>query len=356
MPIGKVPKLCGDAWRLIAGDELRQELPHLWKEGNSSLNSAHPALDWRYVHLLYKYFGVGSEILAVSSRCLALLQPYGYGRWQTFLPSQSCVGSAIFSPDIGGDEILPLLASLASVLPGRTFMLSFRKQDSAIAQLSESRFGDPLSRTVYGITTAVDTTKDFEAFWQARSKSLRQSVRRRFRSVEKDGIQSELKVIDSGDAMPGAVADYSTLEMSGWKGRQGTALDGTSQQSRFYEDLLTTFAEAGQAVAYQLRFDGQVVASLLTIHGEGVLIPLKTAFDEGFSRYSPGRLLDYLFLQNVFADPNITIIENYTDSTEEDRRWCSSDRPIIDWDYYPLNIIRWPVEWRRKLRALLGQN
>ena len=356
MPIGDTPTPCGEEWRLIAGDELQEALPQLWREINAKFNGAHPALDWRYVRLLHRYFAVGTEVLAVGDCCLALLQPYGYGRWQTFLPSQSCVGSAIFSPDSDEDELLARLASLARILPGRTSMLSFRKQDAAISQLDESRVDGPFSKAVYGITTAVDATSDFETFWQARPKSLRQSVRRRFRNVEKAGMEWALRTIVSPDAMPDAVADYSKLEMSGWKGREGTALDGTGPQTRFYEELMTTFAEAGQAAVYQLLFDGVVVASLLTIQGKGVLIPLKTTFDEKFSSCSPGRLLDYLFLQDVFADTKVSIIENYTDSTEEDRRWCTSERPIIDWDYYPLNIIRWSVESRRKLRSLLGRN
>lgn len=351
MRFGELNLRHGEAWHLVSGPGLRDALPGAWRSGNGELNSAHPALDWRYICLLHKYFGEPTDVLASSEFGLALLRPYGYGRWTTFLPSQACVGSVLVAPGLDGPTVSDAFHSLSRSLPGLTTMLSLRKQDAAIAQLQSSHSGKTFSQSVYGVTTAVDATQPFDTFWQARPKSLRQSVRRRFRKVEKEQVRCHTRIFRCAGEMTRAIADHANLEQSGWKGRQGTALDGSNLQSQFYLELMTEFAAEGQAAAYQLLFDDDVKASLLTIQAGGTLIVLKTAYDDASSRFAPGRLLDYLFLQEVCNDPDITVVENYTDASEEDRRWCTSCRNIVEWDYFPFNIIRTMTEARRTIRS-----
>ena len=123
--------------------------------------------------------------------------------------------------------------------------------------------------------------------------------------MEKAGHHWHMRTVGDVDCMTSMIEMHAALESSGWKGREGTALDGSDAQSRFYIELLRTFAAEDQATVYQLLFD----------------------------------------------DRNVSIVENYTNASDEDRRWCTSAREIVDWDYFPLNIIRSLVETRRRLRA-----
>lgn len=353
---GNISERSESGWRLATGAELQDTLPHIWRQGNAELNESHPVLDWRFVCLMQRYFGTTADVLAHSDAGMALLQPYGYGRWTTFLPSQACVGSVLIAPAIDAQSLQDSMHALTRILPGMTTLLSLRKQDAVIAQLQTSHACSAFSRTVYGITTAVDTSETFDSFWQSRSKNLRQSVRRRFRNVEKAGRHSHMRTLGDSDSMESAIKTHAALESSGWKGREGTALGGNDAQSGFYTELLRTFAAEDQATAYQLLFDDDTVASLLTIQVSGIVIVLKTAYDEKFARYAPGRLLDYLFLRSVFDDPTVTVVENFTNASEEDQRWCTSSREIVDWDFFPLNIIQSLIEARRRFRARSADN
>jgi len=353
MKPGSKQKPNGAGWELVSGSELAAALPEVWGRANKVLNDEHPVLDRHFVSLLHKYFGDGSEVLAISDSCVALLQPCGLGRWATFLPSQACVGSVLLSRDIDSRASREIFRELSRALPGPATLLSFRKQDAVIAQLTDLQNSRSFSRSVFGLTTAVDTSQPFETFWQQRSKNLRQSVRRRFRKLEKDGIGWQRLKISRPEEMAAAVNAHAMLESSGWKGRTGTALDESSKQTDFYRDLMRTLAEENRSRAYQLLFDGEVSASLLAIQAAGILIVLKTAYHEPAATYAPGRLLDYLMLRDVCGDADISVIENYTVSSEEDRRWCSSCREIVDWDYYPLNIMRLAVQARRRIRTWL---
>jgi hypothetical protein len=353
MKPGSSKKPDSAGWELVSGPELSATLPEIWARANKALNDEHPALDRHFVSLLHKHFGDGSEVLAISDSCVALLQPCGLGRWASFLPSQACVGSVLLSRHVDSGASGKIFRALSRALPGPTTLLSFRKQDAVIAQLTDLQTSRSFSRSVFGLTTAVDTTQPFDTFWQQRSKNLRQSVRRRFRKLEKDGIGWQLLKISRSEEMAAAVNVHAVLESSGWKGRRGTALDESSKQTSFYKDLMRTLAEENRSRAYQLLFDNEVSASLLTIQAGGVLIVLKTAYHEPAATYAPGRLLDYLMLQDVCGDTDISIIENYTVSSEEDRRWCTSYREIVDRDYYPLNIMQFAIQAQRRIRTWL---
>ena len=343
-------------WRFIAGAEVQSAMAEIWSVYNKKLNDGHPSIDCRYLKLLYEYFGRGSELLAISDDAVALLQSDGLGRWSTFLPSQSCVGAALFSKSLASDDVSEICHSLSAALPGKTTLVSFRKQDSRIAQLQPRHIKESFITSTYGTTTDIDTSGSFEDYWQGRSKGLRQGMRRKIKRVEKDGLEFALSKCEQPGEMAAVLAEHAVLEMSGWKARSGTAISGTNQQSRFYEALMTTMSANGQAAAYQLILDNEVAASLLTIRKNETMIVLKIAYRESFSRFAPGRLLDYLMLQDVFGDSRTTVIENYTVSTMEDRRWCTGQRDIIDWDFFPSRVVREVVCASRRARNLLSRS
>lgn len=336
-------------WHLTFGSNVPALLDSIWDNYNRNYNDDHPALHSLLVHRLHKYFSSGSELVAVADDAIALLQPDGRGRWSTFLPSQSCSGPVILRPRLTPEHVQMLVRALCRELPGFTTLISFRLQDERLAQLHKGILGRTGTSTLYGRTTDVDTSGDFDAFWQVRSKSLRRSVRRRLELADSDGFTLEMRRIDEPHSMRGAIADYANLELSGWKRAAGTAVDGKNRQSEFYIDLLESFAERRRATVYQLLFNGKPAASLLSIFTGGIMIVLKTAYDEAKSRYSPGRLLDYMMLQDAFRRSDINLIENYTVSSQEDRKWCTGDREIFDCDVFSSRILRAIVKARRRI-------
>lgn len=158
-------------------------------------------------------------------------------------------------------------------------------------------------------------------------------IRKKMSALAERGIEVKLQILRERSDMATAIADHGRLEMAGWKGRAGTAIDPNNDQGHCYRDILENFSVEGVRV-YQLSFDKSVVASLLSVVQNGVQVILKTAYDEDFSRYSPGRLIDYLSIAESCKDSKIRMLENYTNSSGADRKWSTGTRRILDMEYY----------------------
>ncbi len=124
---------------------------------------------------------------------------------------------------------------------------------------------------------------------------------------------------DGSSGLDGWIQAFLALERQGWKGESGSALDCADATRNLFEHALAGAAQSGQLELLDIRLDGKPLAMLvnfLSTHGS---FSFKTAFDESYSRYSPGVLLQ---------------IENLALLEREGTNWCDScaaqDHPMID--------------------------
>lgn len=115
------------------------------------------------------------------------------------------------------------------------------------------------------------------------------------------------------------IDEFLALERKGWKGETGSALDCTDATREFFRSAMHGAAQSGQLERRDLRLDGQPITMLVNfLSGRGGF-GFKTAFDEEYSRYSPGVLLQ---------------IENLDCLNSESFGWvdsCASEgHPMID--------------------------
>tara|TARA_R110000796_G_scaffold205698_4_gene321716 strand:+ start:19580 stop:20797 length:1218 start_codon:yes stop_codon:yes gene_type:complete len=115
------------------------------------------------------------------------------------------------------------------------------------------------------------------------------------------------------------IDEFLQLERSGWKGHNGSALDSSGQTRAFFRDALLGAARAGQLERHDIRLEGSPLVMLVNFHSGRGSFSFKTAFDESFSRFSPGVLLQL---------ENLKILENpaidWMDSC------ASENHPMID--------------------------
>lgn len=95
-----------------------------------------------------------------------------------------------------------------------------------------------------------------------------------------------------GGSDPRAWIDrFLALEARGWKGKRGTALKAEPDQRAYFEEICTGAHAQGKLHCTELTLAGTPLAMLASFRaGEGVYT-FKIAFDEDYSRYSPGALL-----------------------------------------------------------------
>lgn len=309
-----------------------------------------PFLESAFLAPLLDVFGTGRERLALlgdpkAPRAAAIVTPAGSAQWTTFQPSQLPLG-AWLSP--AGEALEPLADGLLRALPLPALALGLTQLDSLFhpraADAARWRGQD------YIDTAWVDLAGDFDTYWEARGKNLRQNLRKQQKKLDTAGTVTRLECLTRPEEVAPALVDYGRLEASGWKGSEGTAIAPGHPQYEFYRAMLEAFARAGRARLYQYWFDDAVVAMDLCIESGGKIVILKTAYDEAHKAVSPSTLMRQLQFQQLFdaaaAGGPIRRIEFYGKVMEWHTRWTDEARPV-----YHATLYRW--SWVPALKRLL---
>ena len=275
---------------------------------------------------------------------LAILEVAGAGL-RLYRPEQAPMPMLVLRH--GDGQAAQRLRALAHALPWRRPLLNLLSQDPAFGGLTEADLARIGGRALpYGTTIHADLGAGFEAYWAARSKKLRDNIKRYRKRAEAEGHRIELRCHDAPQHMTADVADYGLIESSGWKGREGTALHPDNVQGRFYADVMLRYAQRGRARTYSLWFGDRKVAARLALAGPQSLVFLKTTYDEAYANFAAGRLLLHAVLEHVAGERSIARVEFYTKANQDMLEWASGQRDIIDVELYR-------AEWVGRLLGML---
>ena len=105
------------------------------------------------------------------------------------------------------------------------------------------------------------------------------------------------------------IDEFLGLEAAGWKGREGTALDAIESHGSFFR-AVTQAAHARERLSMSAFWlDGRMIAGRIAFRAAKGAYLFKIAYDETYSRYSPGTLLE---------------VESIANSCGEDADWVDS--------------------------------
>ena len=151
----------------------------------------------------------------------------------------------------------------------------------------------------------LDTTGPFTDYYGSLNRTFRKSRRHARNRAQADyGLEFEY-VSGAEAARPHLLETFLRIEASGWKGRGGTAIACDPELVAFYRSLCRRLARRGWLEWHLAKFGGTVVAADLAIRFGRTLVSWRIGYDENFSRYSPGSLLDKEVLVRAFADEGI---------------------------------------------------
>ncbi|MPZ38904.1 MAG: GNAT family N-acetyltransferase [Rhizobiales bacterium] len=139
---------------------------------------------------------------------------------------------------------------------------------------------------------------------QAMGTKKRKELRRQRKRLADTGNLTSTTTSDPVD-LTAALADFLSLEASGWKGRAGTAAQGHDAISRFVVDAVTALAAEGKASVAWLALDGRAIATIVTLRSGSAAWCWKIAYDEAFSRASPGVQLLLDVTEAMLSDASI---------------------------------------------------
>jgi hypothetical protein len=319
----------------------------------NALNAAGPAsplLEADFVIPLLQHFDGGSALLASCERdgriiAMAVVVQQRPGVWGTFQPAQQPLAMWLQLP---GEDAGQLRDSLLHSLPGSKLLLGVMQCDPALAPRPPD--GGRVQTLDYMDTARLTVSGTYDDYWAARGKNLRGNLKKQRSRLQREGIATRLEICMAPEQMAQAVADYGRLESNGWKGAEGTAVHAGNAQGRFYTDMLAAFCRRGAGSAVRYWFGGQLVAMDLCIERGGVLVVLKTAYDESVdAHFSPALLMRDESFRQLYSRPGLQVVEFYGKVLPWHRQWTDEVRTM-----YHINHYRWPLlrQLHRQLQAM----
>ena len=340
-------------WQFFPFRALSDPSLQYWHELNERHFAGHPGLDSQYMGLLLQHYGDGNELVAIASQdselfAGAIIKKVGWQVWTLFLPGQACLSPLVYDKESDGCHIV---SSLQQSIPGGCLLLRTPKLDPAFQAMTAPADNPRMDISEYGTTYSVSLSCEFDTYWSARSKRLRQKFRQIMRKLDSSGIEVSLSSVSDSKHITDGVRIHAEIESGGWKGQRGSAIGVKNRQGDFYRELFQSFADRKQALAFQLRFDGQPVASLMCISSGRMMITLKTSYREDFSDYSPGRLIDYLIFQDLLPSTDNDTMEMYTRASHSDLSWATDHRLMFDMNVYRYRWIKSLADVTKNLRS-----
>jgi hypothetical protein len=314
-----------------------------WDALNRSCRN-HILLDSGFVGQLLNHFGNNEVLFGINTDTaepgMGLFIKKGGGRWETFQPSQAPLGLILLAHS--GDDGSPL-SQIMRRLPGYALQCSILQQDPDYSRIILSPNGVHIERLDYIQTARITLSGTFEEYWKARGTNLRHNLARRRRRMHEKGYSLKLTEIRVPGEVADAVRDYGLLESKGWKGQQGTAVAPHNEQGRFYRAVLEHFCSRGEAVIYQLRLNDRLAATDFCLMRDGMIVVLKTTYDEELNEFSPAFLMREEILKRLFGEDGMRVVEFYGRVMEWHTKWSEEIRTL-----YHINCFR--HRWVTSLR------
>ena len=185
-------------------------------------------------------------------------------------------------------------------------------------------------------------------FEESVSPKKRKELRRQQRRLEEEG-EVAIERFDGTERLTHWIDDFLDLELRGWKGENGSALASDPRTARVFTEALTGAALRGRLQRLTLTFNGRPIAMLANFLTPPGAFSYKTTFDENYSRFSPGVLLQR---------ENLALLEN--DAIAWADSCAAENHPMIDHFWRERRVIaRYSIgiggTLRRKLFAALVQ-
>ena len=196
----------------------------------------------------------------------------------------------------------------------------------------------------------VDLTGSWEDYRaHMRSKWGSGSIERKERKMGRDH-RVEMRLAEPPRDFEEQIRRGFALESQGWKGARGTAILSNRETAGFYWDAARFFHDAGALRLSEILLDDELIAFDMSFLWDGVLLCVKTAYDERYATLSPGMVLRRALIHRCF-ELGLRAHDLGGDDTEWKRRFATSWHPQVTLSAYrprPVPVLHYV--YRRHLR------
>jgi hypothetical protein len=151
---------------------------------------------------------------------------------------------------------------------------------------------------------------DFDDWLSTSLDQKRRKELRRLRNRLSEQGDLEIKTLGKKDDPEPFISDFLTLEAGGWKGKSGTALASKPDIAAATHQALAALHKSGKLRFWFMMLDGKAIASLFAYVDGNQASLGKIAYDEAFSKYSPGTLLVLDATESFFREGDVIEIDS----------------------------------------------
>ncbi len=205
------------------------------------------------------------------------------------------------------DNLLEVLARPDAKLPGILVLPDLRLNGRFTQLIKAVAIGRDLPLTITNTfdRPMLESQEDGDAYLKTTiSKNHLRDMRRQFRLLGEEGRVS-YNVARQPEEIRRRMEEFLALEASGWKGRKRSAMVMDRFRAAFAREAITNLAEVDAVRIHTLDLDGRSIASMVVFIMAGEAYTWKTAYDERYARFSPGKLLLADLTDWHLDDPNI---------------------------------------------------
>lgn len=318
-------------------DELRRAAP-AWNDLWRRSAVARPTSRAKMIALWCECFApgraAGALVVEAAGEPLAAL-PLIVGRRLGLRVAQlpgnpwSPAGELLIDADTDGERARRALADgLRRIRPGWMWLdavpLNASHWQSLLRVLAEGRH--PLAARRQFRVAIVEVRTDWNAYFASRSRNHRRQVHKVARRAHNSGTISLVRHEQlSPEEVEPVLRTCFELEAAGWKGRRRSAVLCVPGAWDFHLRQARQLAAWGELRIAILNFDARPIAFEYGWEAKGVRAVLKVGFAEAFGRLSPGQLLRYLLLEELFNEGYVRTIDYMGPITDATVAWATDE-------------------------------
>ncbi len=205
------------------------------------------------------------------------------------------------------DDLLDALARPEAGLPG-ILVLPDMRLNGPVAQIMRTMAigrNLPIAITGNQQRPLLESYEDGETYLrQTISANHLREMRRQWNRLSEQG-ELTYSVARQPEEVRLRMEEFLSLEANGWKGRKRSALVMDRYRAAFVREAITNLAEGDSVRIHTLDFNGQAIAAMVVFITAGEAYTWKTAYDEAYAAYSPGKLLVARLTEWHLDDANI---------------------------------------------------
>lgn len=175
---------------------------------------------------------------------------------------------------------------------------------------------------------SMSAINDYDGYLTHLSKNFKANLNKARNKIKKLGDVQFFDARNTTD--PNAeLQTFMTVESSGWKGSEGSAILCQPQDVAFFSDVVTDLNSSGSVYFHHLKVDDRVVASNLGLLFKNTLLLWKLGYDDEFKKLSPGNLLIENLIKHHENDETPPAIDLMTNETWYNN-WGMNWRPFYN--------------------------